>query len=395
MPNGDPLPDELFTPDDGAFAELTFLVSQDLNFIGQCFHLNYCWLECTDNTVSSKDGLTLYMARNIADILPAEHPTMPGEDCVVEDKGVKPDTSIDFCHGIICVIPPKDDRGDINLNGVANEISDAVLFSNAFIYGCAVLGCPNDPLWPNRQLATDVNNDGYPMSVADLVYLIRIITGDANPFPEDGEGKIAPFADAADVSYSVDENMVIRTHSPVDVGAAAFVFHHTGVEVGMPVLAEEAGEMTIRSADQDGEFRVLVYSMENNSIEAGTYDLFTVPTIGEGFIELVEVQFSDAKGNMLAVNTAKVSPPSAFALLQNYPNPFNAGTMIRFALPEASGWSLRVYNVVGQLVKEFKGQAEAGLVSVHWDAANAASGIYFYRLDAGKFTDTKKMILMK
>jgi hypothetical protein len=153
--------------------------------------------------------------------------------------------------------------------------------------------------------------------------------------------------------------------------------------------------MTIRSADRDGELRVLVYSMENNSIDAGAYDLFTVPTTGEGSIELIEVQFSDAKGNMLAVNTAKVSPPHAFALMQNYPNPFNAGTMIRFALPEASDWSLRVYNVVGQLVNEFKGQAEAGLVSVHWDAANAASGIYFYKLDAGKFTDTKKMILMK
>jgi hypothetical protein len=135
--------------------------------------------------------------------------------------------------------------------------------------------------------------------------------------------------------------------------------------------------------------------MENNSIDAGSYDLFTVPTTGEGSIELIEVQFSDAKGNMLAVNTAKVAPPTTYALLQNYPNPFNAGTMIRFALPISSDWSLRVYNVAGQLVKEFNGRSEAGMVNVHWDAAKAASGIYFYKLTAENFADTKKMILMK
>jgi hypothetical protein len=392
LPNGD-------TPAginlEGDFVELTFQTTQDLEFIGQCFWLDWAWMDCGDNTLSSITGDTLFIAMDIDTGGPL-HEYVDDEWCMDPDKGVVPIPCLILNRGCICLVPPEDDRGDINLNGIANEIADAVLYANAFIYGWEVMGYPDDQYWPNRQLASDVNNDGVPMTVADLVYLIRIITGDANPFPESGEGgRVVPFANAADVSYITGEDMLVKSHSTVSVGAAAFVFRHTGVEVGVPVLSEEASGMTIRSADRDGELRVLVYSMENNSIDAGSYDLFTVPTTGEGSIELIEVQFSDAKGNMLAVNTAKVSPPSAFALLQNYPNPFNAGTMIRFALPEASDWSLRIYNVAGQLVNEFKGQAEAGLVSVHWDAANAGSGIYFYKLDAGKFTDTKKMILMK
>jgi hypothetical protein len=152
--------------------------------------------------------------------------------------------------------------------------------------------------------------------------------------------------------------------------------------------------MTLRSSDVNGELRVLVFSMEHNAITAGNHDLFTLP-LNDNTVELVEVQFSDAEGNMLAVNTNKIAPPTAFALSQNYPNPFNAGTVISFALPVASDWSMSVYNVAGQLVKEFKGHNEAGMVNLHWDAANAASGIYFYKLNAGDFTANKKMVLMK
>ena len=61
----------------------------------------------------------------------------------------------------------------------------------------------------------------------------------------------------------------------------------------------------------------------------------------------------------------------------------------------ASDWNLRIYNIAGQLVTEFKGYDEAGLINVHWDAKDAASGIYFYKLHARNFTDTQKMILMK
>jgi beta-1,2-mannobiose phosphorylase / 1,2-beta-oligomannan phosphorylase len=83
-------------------------------------------------------------------------------------------------------------------------------------------------------------------------------------------------------------------------------------------------------------------------------------------------------------------------LFQNYPNPFNPRTDIRFTIQDSRFTSLKVYNVLGRevatLVNEVK---QPGEYTATWDAANAPSGMYFYRLTAGSYTETKKLILMK
>jgi len=80
----------------------------------------------------------------------------------------------------------------------------------------------------------------------------------------------------------------------------------------------------------------------------------------------------------------------------NYPNPFNPSTTITYILPANSHVTLTVYNTLGQLVTTLVNQDErAGAHDVRWNAGNAASGIYFYRLNAGSVTETKKMILAK
>lgn len=93
--------------------------------------------------------------------------------------------------------------------------------------------------------------------------------------------------------------------------------------------------------------------------------------------------------------------PDAFELSQNYPNPFNPETEIGYVLPNACQVELSVYNLLGQkvrtLVDEFQ---SAGLKNVKWDGkdengANVASGVYFYKIKAGEFTETKKMIMLK
>jgi hypothetical protein len=93
-----------------------------------------------------------------------------------------------------------------------------------------------------------------------------------------------------------------------------------------------------------------------------------------------------------------VSAPTEFSLDQNYPNPFNPSTSISFALPEASNVTLRVYNMLGQVVATLlDGGVEAGIHSVPWTPSGLSSGIYIYRLqakDAG-FTQTKTMMLTK
>ena len=70
-------------------------------------------------------------------------------------------------------------------------------------------------------------------------------------------------------------------------------------------------------------------------------------------------------------------------------------TVIELSLPVASDYSLTIYNVTGQVVETFSGSGEAGYQTIEWDASDNASGVYFYKLTTGKFTDTKKMVLLK
>ncbi len=88
--------------------------------------------------------------------------------------------------------------------------------------------------------------------------------------------------------------------------------------------------------------------------------------------------------------------PTTYTLGQNYPNPFNPSTKINFSVPKEGLVSIKVYNSIGQeiatLVNENK---SAGNYTVNFDAARVSSGIYFYKIVAGNFTATKKMILLK
>ncbi len=87
--------------------------------------------------------------------------------------------------------------------------------------------------------------------------------------------------------------------------------------------------------------------------------------------------------------------PEHYELKQNYPNPFNPVTLIEFALPEAGKWDLVVFNILGQVVKTWSEESHAGYIKIEWDASEYASGVYFYRLRAGEFSDTRKMVLLK
>jgi hypothetical protein len=88
--------------------------------------------------------------------------------------------------------------------------------------------------------------------------------------------------------------------------------------------------------------------------------------------------------------------PADYVLEQNFPNPFNPTTQITFCLPTNNWVTLKLYDLLGrEVVVLVHGQKQAGVHSVHWNAVGFPSGIYFYRLQAGSFTDTKKLVLLK
>lgn len=402
-------PSDQYNPN-GILATINMRVSSDQNLGGQFLPIGFFWFDCGDNAFADQSGINLYIDSRIYNssgsiiwdesndgLFPeTNRPFGLGapDTCMVGNK-VAPSRCVGFHFGGICVIHPDsiDARGDINLNGVRNEIGDAVVFTNYFLYGLAAFVISVD----GQTAASDVNSDGHVLTVADLVYLIRIITGDAEPIP-----KISPDMANVDLSTMTDNNMLaldIDHRSPIGGGFLTFKYEGVkplGIEGG-----ESAGEMTIQSVITDSEIRVLFYSFERGAmIDAGKGELVRIRYEGNGSVELTEASFASYNGVALTSRLGSNSVPSQFGLSQNYPNPFNPRTTIELSLPIPSEWRLTIINVNGQVVRKLSGYSEAGTTAIEWDGYNdsgqpATSGIYFYKAEAESFSATRKMILLK
>ena len=88
--------------------------------------------------------------------------------------------------------------------------------------------------------------------------------------------------------------------------------------------------------------------------------------------------------------------PKSFTLHQNYPNPFNPITTLRYDLPQESDVTLTIYDITGRMVQTLVNELQqSGMKKVIWNASDVSSGVYIYRIQAGNFTQTRKMILLK
>jgi hypothetical protein len=102
------------------------------------------------------------------------------------------------------------------------------------------------------------------------------------------------------------------------------------------------------------------------------------------------------RGGAVSVEQGQNEIPSRYSILQNYPIPFNPSTMISYDLPKESHVTVVVYNTLGQLVTTLVDEKKnAGHYQIQWDASTMPSGVYFYRIQAGEFIGTKKMILLR
>ena len=98
----------------------------------------------------------------------------------------------------------------------------------------------------------------------------------------------------------------------------------------------------------------------------------------------------------MKIKSSKISIPTKFSLSQNYPNPFNPTTKINYALPTSTKVNIKIYDILGRMVKQLVNETkDAGYYTVTFDGTNLASGIYFYRIEAGNFVESKKMVIVK
>jgi hypothetical protein len=394
----------------GVLVNLFFLVTNDQNVGGQFLPIRFVTYECQDNTFSDPTGndlfvdSRLYNNENIviwdeADDVSYPESTRPfgvgtADSCILGVGKGTPRRCIEFINGGICIIHPDDidDRGDLNLNGVSYEVADAVLFTNYFIYGLQVFTVNI----AGQIAASDCNADGITLSVADLVLLIRVIIGDANPVPKTNPHEV----DLEITTAVADGIMEVSIESINGIGGAYFVYNLENTNViGVPEPTSASSEMELRYHIEENELRILIFSLNGKSIESGNRELFSIPFEGSA-PDLSKSDFADRDGRPYNVSAKNGELPAGFELFQNYPNPFNPTTTLSFSLPRESDWELTVFNVNGATVRKFDGSNTAGVVEVFWDgrsenSGEVASGVYFYKLVAGNYIATRKMIMLK
>lgn len=165
---------------------------------------------------------------------------------------------------------------------------------------------------------------------------------------------------------------------------------------------------TIISVNPPGDRRFIMSSgAEYNTVNPG--DTLTVSMsqlIARGTSNVNSVtrlkQYADTawtvyySGFLVGIKQVSAEVPSEFQLLQNYPNPFNPNTVIRYHIPSNSNVVLKVFDIMGREVKTLVNEKmQPGVYETSFDGSGLPSGVYFYRLTAGKFTETKKMTLLK
>jgi len=125
-------------------------------------------------------------------------------------------------------------------------------------------------------------------------------------------------------------------------------------------------------------------------------DFITLENNTVGFVTGVFGAISRYSGTITSINSETLNRPLRFDLSQNYPNPFNPTTTISFTLPSQSLVSLKVFDMLGREVSTVVvGELQAGSYTRQWNAATFVSGVYFYRLQAGTYSETKKLLLLK
>jgi hypothetical protein len=391
----------------GELAVLKFRTTSDRTLAGQICPISWFWLDCSDNTISDSTGQRVWVVDALYSLsgTPIDlATTFPSNvsNCTTTVVGkAQRKKFIDFVNGGVQLPLPDeiDGRGDLNLNGIGYELADFVLFKSYFAIGKTVLF--QDSVLRQIQIYnSDVNGDGLALDLSDLVTMARILTGDANPLPT---GQPQP------VYFSLTnegQDLIVTTTSDFELGGIFLRFNFSGT-VGLPLQLAPAASMEFAGSGDSSELRVLLVASEKDAkIPAGTQRVLSIPYTGT--LEPVETAASTYYGMLLPtmvsiptdVEENQRQIPKNFSLSQNYPNPFNPSTSFSLTLPKAGRYSVRIYNLAGQVVKSFEGEASAGKQVLTWDGADqnevaVSSGIYFYKVEANGFYQTRKMILIR
>jgi len=251
----------------------------------------------------------------------------------------------------------------------------------------------------------DANGSG-SVDIDDIVYLIAYIFGSGSAPVNACEGQtiarlVAPVK--GDILFSA-RKIDLATVISISISADEVV---QALQLDF-VIEGEVVDVSVESVNDGPE---AIFSREDSRLTIGVIDLYGRKMIdtddevlqityrGSGELRLdksIAVKHGGGMINLVLSSKSTHVVPEGFGMGQNYPNPFNPSTRISFSLPVATDARLEVFNVLGQkvttLVDEY---LPAGEHEVTWNADGNASGVYFYRLSTGDYSETKRMMLVK
>ncbi len=238
-------------------------------------------------------------------------------------------------------------------------------------------------------------------------YWVKVNTDGTLIYPDGGADSVSGKGLYTQVSSSAGR--IDATTSWMNIYAYDLTLDDAKIKAGAEIKAFNTDDKLVGSyvMKQDGKFGFMpIYGDDNQTdyvdgMKSGDDFYLTVDGVEttEQFTWTTSGDKLEIKG--LTAKTTSGTIPTSFGLHQNYPNPFNPSTTINFDMPVTGQVKIEIFNLLGQLIATpFDEVAPAGQQSVIWDGQNdngetVSSGIYFYRLTADNFTDTKKMTLLK
>jgi len=299
--------------------------------------------------------------------------------------------------------------GDANCDGEI-DIKDPVYLQ----YYLFRFGPPPCPLGKG-----DANCDSV-VTIADIVYLINYIIKGGPPPGCNGSSDqcLSKVSTPVEISFGARSSkadgsfeIAVLTKCPVEIAAVQLEFTYDPNQIQLldPSTTYPSADLQMYSSTGHGIQKIGLLDLKGDYvIPRGEVSIVTLRGNGKDVssLHIAEAIIVDSKARTLfstigAKSESVSRTPLEFSVGQNYPNPFNPSTMIQYALPHDAEVNLLIYNVLGQKVKILVNEFQtAGFKSVEWDGKDdrgsvVATGIYFYKLKAGEFIQTKKMVMLK
>ncbi|MBI5019930.1 MAG: S8 family serine peptidase [Ignavibacteriales bacterium] len=341
----------------------------------------YRYYNLTDSTYSSIERINTNL---ITDTMYIDYSVIPDTTYHYQYKILGTDMVESDYSKTIVATPIKASSGDANGDLAVNVLDIMSIVSY-------ILGQNPQPFLLE---ASDINDDSL-VNVLDIIGVVNIILGGFEKTPT-----IASTGNAT-IELTADQ---LNLSTDVPVAGIQFKLRGSGVDELQFIPKSVLGSFEVVSGMQGDSSRTFIlFSMSGAAIQIGQHTLGTFSGIHSG-ISITEAVISNSQGQNIITSVFDNGVPlipTEYYLSQNYPNPFNSSTKILYGLPERSEVKIYVHNILGQQVKMFElGELNAGRYEVLWEGKNnsensVASGIYFYRFVTPKYTQVKKLVLIK